>query len=343
MQILREKNDNYNIDTNDITDTIDLIDIIDKPDANNMIDTLDATDSATERLNPLNDFVFKQYMGTEEYKICLLSFLNAVLYGTTLREKITEVEIIKNMELPKETQEGKFSRLDVRATLPDGTQLNVEVQLRSSGNMVFRSEYYNGRMFVSGINSGEEYDSLKKVITINILDYDLHDYPEFHISSHFRVDQHPEIVMSELQEIHFIEVRKFLRSNQFDKNNELHRWLKFFDRNLKEDELKELIQMDKAIAAADERSRKVAATPEEMRYYEALEDARREMISSQHYYGRKGEEKGRIEGKIEGKAEEQARTAALLNRMKQDNRINEFLQAITNLEAKEKLYKEYGL
>ncbi len=31
------------------------------------------------RLNPLNDYLFSQYMGTEECKECLISFLNAVL------------------------------------------------------------------------------------------------------------------------------------------------------------------------------------------------------------------------------------------------------------------------
>ena len=78
MQLLCEKSDNYD------------------------------TREKTGRLNPLNDFVFKQYMGTEECKVCLLSFLNAVLYGTTLEEKITQVEIMKNLELSKKTPEGKL-------------------------------------------------------------------------------------------------------------------------------------------------------------------------------------------------------------------------------------------
>ncbi len=293
----------------------------------------------TGRLNPLNDFVFKQYMGTEEYKVCLLSFLNAVLYGTTLKKKITEAEIVENLELPKETLEGKFSRLDVRAKLPDGTQINIEVQILKEGNMVLRSQYYNGRMFVSGINKGDGYDTLRKVISINILDFDLHEYPEFHISSRFRVDQHPENILSEAQEIHFIELKKFLRGNQCDRNNPLHRWLKFFDRNLKEDELEELIQMDGAIAAAEERTRKVASSEEEMRYYEALEDARRDMISAQRYSFREG----RAEGKAEGKLEGEARLAELLRQLIRADKMDILQQVIENSEFREKLYREYGL
>ena len=218
-------------------------------------------------------------------------------------------------------------------------EINIEVQLLRDGDMVLRSQYYNGRMFVSGINSGDEYDSLNKVISINILDYDLHDYPEFHISSHFRIDQYPDRLLSESQEIHFIELKKFLRGTRFDRNNALHRWLKFFDRNLREDELKELIQMDKAIAAAEERSRRVVASPEEMRYYEAMEDARREMISAQKYSFREG----KAEGKEEGKTEGEARLNELLARLKEDNRIDELLRVISDRELKEKLYKEYEL
>ncbi|HHV12986.1 MAG TPA: Rpn family recombination-promoting nuclease/putative transposase [Clostridiales bacterium] len=90
-------------------------------------------------LNPLNDYLFRQYMGTEECKICLISFLNAVL-----EEELTDVEIIENLELPQETPEGKFSRLDIRAKLPNGAQVNIEVQLLNEDNIVKRSQYYNG-------------------------------------------------------------------------------------------------------------------------------------------------------------------------------------------------------
>ncbi len=302
------------------------------------------------RLNPLNDYLFKQYMGTEECKICLVSFLNAVL-----EEELTDVEIIENLELPQETPEGKFSRLDIRAKLPGGTKVNIEVQLLNEDNIVKRSQYYNGRLFISGIGLGDDYKELRKVISINILSFNYFDYPEFHISSHFRVDQHPEKVLSDDQEIHFLELKKFYKSEIYDRKNPLHRWMKYFDRNLEEYELKVLVKMDKAIATAEERSKRAAASEKEMRYYEALEDARRNMISSMNYQWeqgfREGEDRGREEGRKEGIQkgiqegiqEGELRFAALTERLLQDNRMEELQQSIKDPELREKLYQEYKL
>ncbi|HHV12591.1 MAG TPA: Rpn family recombination-promoting nuclease/putative transposase [Clostridiales bacterium] len=299
-----------------------------------------------ERLNPLNDYLFRQYMGTEECKICLISFLNAVL-----EEELTDVEIIENLELPQETPEGKFSRLDIRAKLPNGTQVNIEVQLLDENNIVKRSQYYNGRLFISGIGLGDDYKELGKVISINILNFNYLDYPEFHISSHFRVDQHPEDVLSDDQEIHFLELKKFYKSEKYDRKNPLHRWMKYFDRNLDEDELKELVEMDKAIAAAEERSKRAAASEKEMRYYEALEDARRNMISSMNYQReqgfREGEDRGRKEGRKEGKQEGiqegELRFATLTEHLLRDQRMEELQQSIKDSELRESLYKEYAI
>ncbi|HHV11200.1 MAG TPA: hypothetical protein GXX75_13085 [Clostridiales bacterium] len=133
-----------------------------------------------ERLNPLNDYLFSQYMGTEECRVCLISFLNAVL-----EEEVKEVEIIKNI--------------------------------------IQRSQYYNGRLYISGIAMGEDYKKLGRVISINILAYNGLDYPEYHLSSHFRIDQHPEDILSPYQEIHFLQLKKFYRSGEYDPGNPLHR------------------------------------------------------------------------------------------------------------------------
>lgn len=287
-----------------------------------------------KRLNPLNDFLFKQYMGTEECKICLISFLNAVL-----EEEITDVEILENLELPQELPEGKFGRLDIRAQLIDGTQINIEVQLLNEDNIVKRSQYYNGRLYVAGISLGDDYKLLGKVISINILNFNYLPYPEFHISSHFRVDQHPEEILSSDQELHFLELKKFYSSKEYDRRNPLHRWLKYFDRNLEEDELKELIQMDGAIKMAEEKTRKVSSDEKEMRYYEALEDARRNRVSSMRYQMEQGIAIGEKRGEERG----EKKLADLMTCLIKDNRMEELQQAAVDSKLREELYKEYRI
>lgn len=291
-----------------------------------------------KRLNPLNDYLFKQYMGTQECKICIISFLSAVL-----GEIITDVEIIDNLELPKEGLKGKFGRLDVRAKLLDGTQINIELQLLNENNIVERSQYYNGRLFISGIKSGDDYASLGRVIAINILNFNYFPYPDFHISSHFRVDQYPGDILSPKQELHFLELKKFYSSKAYDKTKSLHRWLKFFDRNLSEEELKELIEMDQAIKTAAQKTEQVALSEREMLYYESLEDARRDRISAERYHREQGFKLGMEEGIAEGVSEGEAKMANLLKHLLQDNRMAELQEITHNFALKEQLYKEYGL
>ncbi|MGB8452475.1 MAG: Rpn family recombination-promoting nuclease/putative transposase [Anaerocolumna sp.] len=292
------------------------------------------TRSRTGRLNPINDYLFKQYMGTEKYKVCLVSFLNAVL-GTDFKD----VEILENLELPKDSPEGKFGRLEVRAKLQDGTQINIEVQLLNERNMIKRSQYYNGRLFISGIRQGEDYSKLGKVISINLLNFDYLPYREYHISSHFRIDQYPEELLTADQEIHFLELKKFDREEVYDINNPLHRWMKFFDCNLEKEALKELIRMDVAIAAADERMNKAAASEKEMRYYEAMEDARREMVSAINYHRNQGFK----DGEEKGKAEEANRFATLMSLLLKDKRMAELKKVAEQPESREVYYKEYGI
>jgi len=262
----------------------------------------DNSEKLFTRLNPLNDYLFKQYMGTDECKICLQSFLSAVL-----DTDITDVEIVENKELSSDTIEGKFGLLDVRAKRLDGTQINIEVQLCNEGNMVERTLFYNCKLYVEGIKKGEDYIDLKKVITINILNFNYLPYQEFHISSHHRIDQHPEELLTEKSEIHFIELKKFYTSGVYDIHNSLHRWLKYFDQNINEYELKELVEMDHAIAAAEDKTKQVAASEEDLRYYEALEAARRDRNSALNYAKNQGivegELKGITKGELKGKAE----------------------------------------
>ncbi|MDR1417116.1 MAG: Rpn family recombination-promoting nuclease/putative transposase, partial [Prevotellaceae bacterium] len=91
-----------------------------------------------QRLNPLNDYLFMKYMGEKGDEEQLAAFLSVVLQKTN-RRGITSVEIIENKAMSAEIIGDKSSVLDVRATLDDGTKVNIEVQLRNLYNMDKRS------------------------------------------------------------------------------------------------------------------------------------------------------------------------------------------------------------
>jgi predicted transposase/invertase (TIGR01784 family) len=71
-----------------------------------------------DRLNPLNDYAFKQIMDKEN----LIPFLNAVLNPDD-QKKLVSLELLdNNAELIKEMIFDKTGRLDVRAKTADGMQ-----------------------------------------------------------------------------------------------------------------------------------------------------------------------------------------------------------------------------
>jgi predicted transposase/invertase (TIGR01784 family) len=248
-----------------------------------------------ERLNPLNDYIFKRLMEDAER---LIVFLNAVL-GAQDQNKLVSLEIIDNKELTGEMIFDKAGRLDVRAKTADGMQIDIEVQLTNQYNMEKRTIYYWGKLFLEGLKQGEDYINLAKVITVNILDFEYLKIDRFHTKYHLWEDENKDYLLTDVMEIHFIELPKFTRLAQKDfTGNPLHRWLKFLDQKTSEEELKELTEMDQVIKSATEKLEYLSSDPETIALYRAREDAlheRANMISSAKAEGRK---EGREEGKL---------------------------------------------
>ena len=252
-----------------------------------------------ERYNPLNDFVFKKIFGSNENKDLLISLLNAILNPSD-REKLIDLEVVEENQLTKEMIYKKTGRLDVKAKTKCGMFVNIEVQLQNQKDFEKRTLFYWGKMYIDSIKSGQRYTELEKVITINILDFNYLDIDSFHSKFHLWEDNKKEFLLTDLIEIHFIEMPKF---NQLIKkdiiNNSLQRWLKFLDKSISEDELKELLKMDKSIKKAEKKLEYLSQDPEARKLYEARENAKIEYNSDIDLATKKGEEKGLAKGKME--------------------------------------------
>ncbi|MEG0005900.1 MAG: Rpn family recombination-promoting nuclease/putative transposase [Clostridium sp.] len=223
------------------------------------------------RLKPLNDFIFKKLFGEEETKDNLIALLNAILDKKDI-DKLVDLEIIDNKELVKELVDDKTGILDVRAKTSDGTQIDIEIQLTNQHNMDKRTLWYWGKLFNQGISKGEDYNKLSKVITINILDFEYIPLEKFHSKFHLWEDEDKDYMLTDLIEIHFIEIAKFRKLIHKDlKDNKLHRWLTFLREDISENELKELMEMDKDIKKAEERIEYLSSDPETIELYRARE------------------------------------------------------------------------
>ena len=123
--------------------------------------------------------------------------------------------------------------------------------------------------------------------------------------------------MTDLIEVHFIELPKFRRFEKKDlKRNSLHRWLKFFDKMLSEEELKELMEMDSAIKRAEKKLEYLSSDEEALALYRAREDSAHERANLIY--------SGKMEGKIE-----------IVQNMLAKNMSLELIAEITGLSMKE--------
>lgn len=103
---------------------------------------------------------------------------------------------------------------------------------------------------------------MTKVITINILDFDFLEIDRFHSRFHLWEDEQKDYLLTDLVEIHFIEMPKFRRLREKDlKENPLHRWLMFFEQELPLEVL-EVLKTDSAIKKAEEKLEYLSSDPE---------------------------------------------------------------------------------
>lgn len=235
------------------------------------------------KVKPLNDFIFKKVFGEKGNEDILIAFINAVLKRTK-KEPIVEVEIIDNKQLTKELILDKTGIIDVRAKTSNGENIDIEVQLTDQGNMDKRTLFYWGKMYLENIKQGQDYTSLEKVITINILDFEFLGTETYQSSFHLWEDIEKEYMLTDVVEIHFLELPKFRKKKDKDyRENDIERWLMFLEKDISETTLKELMSLDTAIEKAEQKIEYLSSDEETMKIYYERERSlheRANMISS---------------------------------------------------------------
>jgi predicted transposase/invertase (TIGR01784 family) len=243
------------------------------------------------RLKILNDFAFQKAMGEKGDETQLLAFLNAALERTG-KGKLESVEILENKELPAEIVGGKSGKLDVLAKLPNGSKVNIEVQIKNQYNIEKRSLYYWSRKYAWNFQSGNDYLDLVPVIAINIVDFGLFPVDDFHTSFHLWEDQHKNLMLSDVCEIHYLDMVKFRKIMEYSLDNPLHRWLVYFNEHSPAELVEEVVKMDTAIQLAQDKMEMIARDPELLRAYEQYEKAASDWTSGIN--GARREEKAEI-------------------------------------------------
>ncbi|WP_333859907.1 Rpn family recombination-promoting nuclease/putative transposase [Clostridium sp.] len=247
------------------------------------------------RLNPKVDFAFKKLFGSSENKDILISFINSVLPES---EQVRDIEL-KNPYNIASYRKGKMTILDIKAVDEKGTWYDIEMQLAEQGYYDKRAFYYWAKVYSDQIESGDDFDLLRKTIAINILDFNYLNEENFHnVYKVYNESSRKEF--SDIFQMHFIELNKF-KKDFGDLNTALDRWTAFLSRayEIDRDKIPEELAGDSSVKKAIEKLDIMYLDKEEREIYE--NDLKRLRIQKAEIKAAKtkGKREGREEGRIQ--------------------------------------------
>ena len=275
------------------------------------------------RLELTNDYVFKRIFAKPENNKELKEFIEAIL-GI----KINKVEV-KNPEISKNYSDERLGVLDIRAHIDEKILLDVEMQVANVKTLVDRNIGYGSRLIAEDTRVRENYVSLKKFISINILGENLLKRNAYHSVAHLKFEEtekskyvdmgykEEQETLTDKIEAHYIELNKFIKSKPGLKSK-LEQWLWL------------LTGEDEKIKMASEENKTIEKVVEELDEMSADENERLEAykrklaiidyntsIDMAHKEGRKegrkeGEKIGREAGEKAGRKAEQLKIAKRL-------------------------------
>ena len=257
----------------------------------------------TNRLPLTSDYVFKRIFGQEENKEALKDFLESIL-----KIKISNVEI-NNPEIPKNFYDSKYGMLDLKVTVDEKIIINVEMQLQNQYDLEPRSTYYMANAYAGQLGEGEPYTNCKRVIVIDILNFNYYKRDCYHSVARmiFENPEENEIVnmgynnqdmyATKYLEMHVIELPKFKKKNP-EIHTKLEQWLWLFIGG--EEEVKKASKVNKEIERINKKLASISLSREERNNYEFRLKAIRDEISAIDYATKKGLQQGRKEGIQQG-------------------------------------------
>ena len=250
-----------------------------------------------ELLKPTNGYVFKRIFGQKKNSDILKDLLQAILPNWNIKN----VEPRQEVQLETDFITDKVCRLDILATLDDGTKVDIEMQMRNYNDIEARSLFYTTREYHQSLENGQDYIEIPKSIGIWISNFNVfNDEGPFHEIVRLRRDYENQIFTDKI-EMHYLQLPKFKQKCKRI-SNKLEEWLTFISfENMEELKMIENEKVKKAeeeleYLSGDEAERRIAYLRET-----AEIDRKFAMTAAR--------DQGRVEGRSEGKIEEKIETA----------------------------------
>lgn len=278
-------------------------------------------------IKPTNDYIFKRLFSKKGNEDILKDLLEGIL-----EIKIDQVEVMQEVELERINIKDKIGIVDIKAIVDEKTTVDIEMQIKNEYNMLERTLFYWAGLYYTGLKSRDNYKENNKVITINLLRFNIFKEPNYHIVGKIKEKESNKILTDKL-EVHFIELPKFLKTNEGG-SKKLRQWLEFICYE-REEGVKMAVKENKKIAKAEQEWEYLKGDEAVKRMAFLREKWERDWISNIEGAKEAGFGVGMNKGRRKGKTEEQERIA--LEMLKQGLK-DEMIIKITKIK-KEKLEK----
>ena len=244
-------------------------------------------------LKPTNDYIFKRIFSKKGNEDLLKDLLEGIL-----DIKIDKIEVIQEVEIERIDIADKTGILDIKAIVDETITIDIEIQVKNEYNMIERTLFYWSGLYYTGLKRGERFKEANKVVTINLLKFNMFEEKNYHRIGVIKEKADNKILTDKL-ELHFIELPKFLKSKEGG-NKKLRQWLDFIC-NEREEEVKMAVKENKKIAKAEEEWEYLKGDEAEKRIAFLRDKWERDWISNIEGAKERGFKIGLKEGIKEGK------------------------------------------
>ena len=247
-------------------------------------------------IKKLSDLFARYLFGRNGNEDLLENLVNATLRDFNF-EEVKDLEIIDPFNL-SENIDLKESIIDVKAKTKDNKIVIIEFQLCGNRNFLDRIFYYISKNIVNELHKCEDYKRVQKIISINLLDFNLDFEDEGKPHRCFKlIDTENKNISLDYIQMHIIEVQRFiniLENSTIEelKNNKLLTWMKFFTSNNLKDIEKELKEANPIMTKVIEEYKRFTSDDKLMRAY----DARDAFLLGQKMMLDREREEGKAEG-----------------------------------------------
>ena len=214
--------------------------------------------------------IFRLFYADERNEEFLISLLKSIL---RLPEGDYDRIDIADPHLLREFDGDKLAIIDVKLYTKTRKIIHIEIQLKVTPEQLQkRVVLYDAKLITEQVGSGDDYDSIQKVISIIITDENLLPGNDRYHHRFTLYDPEAKVEFSDILEINTLELRKLPEA---DDGTDLYDWAKFIAAET-EEELTMVAEKNPVVSKAVVRLRELSTDERARDLFERWEKARRD-------------------------------------------------------------------